>query len=248
MATKASPAPAAVARRAPPGAAPRRRDAEATRTRILKAASAEFARHGFAGARGERIARRARSSERMVYYYYGSKDGLFRAALEQAYAQLRDAERSVRLDPDDPWKALEQFCRFVWRYYLEHPEFISLLNTENLYRARHLRRSARLGELVSPIAQMLSGMLADGAARGVFRGDIDETELYVAIASLGYFSLSNRHTLSAVLGRDVAERAALERYWAGALRMIAGYVRRGPVAGTGSHDALPAAIAEVDRL
>ncbi len=206
-------------------AAPRRRDADATRARILKAAGAEFARHGFAGARGERIAQRARSSERMLYYYFGSKDGLFRAVLEQAYAQLRDAERSVQLDPEDPWKALEQFCRFVWRYYLEHPEFISLLNTENLYRARHLRRSARLGELVSPIAQMLSRMLADGAAKGVFRDDIDETELYVAIASLGYFSLSNRHTLSAVLGRDVAGREALERYWSGALRMIAGYVR-----------------------
>jgi len=211
-----------------PESRPRRRDADATRARILKAASAEFARHGFAGARGERIAQRARSSERMVYYYFGSKDGLFRAVLEQAYAQLRDAERSLRLDADDPWKALEQFCRFVWRYYLENPDFISLLNTENLYRARHLRRSPRLRELVSPVAQMLSRMLADGAAKGVFRDDIDETELYVAIASLGYFCLSNRYTLSAVLGRDVAARGALERYWDGALRMIAGYVKRGP--------------------
>ncbi len=234
--------------RASPDAVPRRRDAEATRARILKAASAEFARHGFAGARGERIAQRARSSERMVYYYYGSKDGLFRAVLEHAYSQLRDAERSVRLDPDDPWKALEQFCRFVWRYYLEHPEFISLLNTENLYRARHLRRSARLGELVSPIAQMLSRMLADGTGKGLFRDGIDETELYVAIAGLGYFSLSNRHTLSAVLGRDVAQRDALERYWAGALRMIAGYVRREPAGHAVGRAGLPAAIAEVDRL
>lgn len=229
-------------------AVPRRRDAGATRARILKAASAEFARHGFAGARGERIAQRARSSERMLYYYFGSKDGLFRAVLEQAYSELRDAERSVRLDADDPWKALEQFCRFVWRYYVEHPEFISLLNTENLHRARHLRRSARLGELVSPIAQMLSRMLADGAAKGLFRDGIDETELYIAIASLGYFSLSNRYTLSAVLGRDVAQRDALERYWAGALRMIAGYVRREPAACTARPDAAPAAIAEVDRL
>lgn len=229
-------------------AVPRRRDAEATRARILKAACAEFARHGFAGARGERIAQRARSSERMVYYYFGSKDALFRAVLEQAYAQLRDAERSVQLDPDDPSKALEQFCRFVWRYYLEHPEFISLLNTENLYRARHLRRSARLGELVSPIAQMLSQMLADGARKGVFRDDIDETELYVAIASLGYFCLSNRHTLSAVLGRDVAAPGALDRYWNGALRMIAGYVRQDPKARATSRGGALSAIIDVDRL
>ncbi len=230
----------------PETAPPRRRDAEATRARILKAASTEFARHGFAGARGERVAQRARSSERMVYYYFGSKDELFRAVLENAYAQLRDAERGIRLDPDDPWKALEQFCRFVWRYYLEHPEFISLLNTENLYRARHLRRSARLGELVSPVAKLLSAMLADGARKGVFRDDIDEIELYVAIASLGYFCLSNRHTLSAVLGRDVAGPDVLERYWSGALRMINGYVRRDgapPEPADGTAFAL-----EVDRL
>ncbi len=204
----------------------RRRDAEATRARILKAATAEFARHGFASARGERIAKRARSSERMVYYYFGSKDGLFRAVLENAYASLRDAERGVQLDSDDPEKALEQFCRFVWRYYLEHPEFLSLLSIENMQRARHLRESARLGELVSPIAQMLSRMLADGCRKGVFRADVDETELYVAIAGLGYFCLSNRYTLSAVLGRDVARPEALERYWAGALRMVNGYVCR----------------------
>lgn len=202
----------------------RRRDAGATRTRILKAATSEFARHGYADARGEAIARRARSSERMVYYYFGSKDALFCAVLENAYASLRDAERSVQLDADDPLHALEQFCRFVWRYYVDHPEFISLVSTENLYRARHLRKSARLGELVSPIAQMLSRMLEAGCRKGVFRDDIDEVELYLAIASLGYFCLSNRHTLSALLERDVADPGNLEHYWTGALRMVSGYV------------------------
>ncbi len=202
----------------------RRRDAQATRARILKAAVVEFARHGFAGARGDRVAVRARSSERMVYYYFGSKGGLFRAALESVYTALRDAERSVRLDPNDPMKALHQFCRFVWSYYADHPEFISLLNTENLHQARHLRKSGVLGELVSPVVGMLSQMLADGERAGVFRRGIDPIELYVSIAGLGYFCLSNRHTLSMVLGRDVAAPAALHRYWDEAARMVVQYV------------------------
>ncbi len=205
--------------------AKRRRDAEATRGRILKAAAVEFAQHGFAGARGDRIAQRARSSERMVYYYFGSKDGLFRAVLEGAYASLRDAERAVQLDADDPARALEQFCRFVWRYYADHPGFISVLNTENLHRARHLRKSGRLDELVGPVVGLLSQLLADGQAKGVFRADVDPVDLYVAIAGLGYFRLSNRHTLSAVLGRDMTQQAGLERYWAETARMVSGYLR-----------------------
>ena len=213
--------------RAPSVEAPakRRRDAEATRGRILKAAAVEFAQHGFAGARGDRIAQRARSSERMVYYYFGSKDGVFRAVLEAAYASLRDAERAVQLDADDPARALEQFCRFVWRYYADHPGFISVLNTENLHRARHLRKSGRLDELVGPVVGLLSQLLADGQAKGVFRADVDPVDLYVAIAGLGYFRLSNRHTLSAVLGRDMTQQAGLERYWAETARMVSGYLR-----------------------
>jgi len=225
VAAKASKAgQAAAATQGAEAPAKRRRDAEATRGRILKAAAVEFAQHGFAGARGDRIAQRARSSERMVYYYFGSKDGLFRAVLEGAYASLRDAESAVRLDPDDPPRALEQFCRFVWRYYADHPGFISLLNTENLYRARHLRKSGRLAELVGPVVGLLSRLLADGQARGVFRSDVDPVDLYVAIAGLGYFRLSNRHTLSAVLGRQMAQAEGLERYWVEAARMVSGYV------------------------
>jgi AcrR family transcriptional regulator len=205
--------------------AKRRRDAGATRARILKAAAAEFAQHGFAGGRGERIARRAQSSERMVYYYFGSKDELFRAVLEAAYASLRDAERAVRLDRDDPAAALGQFCRFVWRYYAGHPQFISLLNTENLHRARHLRKSGRLDELVGPVVGLLAELLAEGQARGAFRADVDPADLYVAIAGLGYFRLSNRHTLSAVLGRDMADPRGLERYWEHAARMVGDYLR-----------------------
>lgn len=202
----------------------RRRDREATRARILKAATAEFARHGFAGARGERIAQRARSSERMLYYYFGSKEGLFRAALESVYGALRDAESGLRIDELPAAEALDAFCRFVWRYYVQHPEFISLVNTENLHQARHLRKSPRLQELVSPVVGMLAGLLARGERERVFRAGIDPVELYLAIASLGYFMLSNQHTLSAVLGRELREPRNLERHWQESAEIVRRYV------------------------
>ncbi len=202
----------------------RRRDPQATRARILKAASAEFARHGFAGARGERIAQRGRSSERMLYYYFGSKEGLFRAVLEAAYASLRDAERGLRLDEMPALDALDGFCRFVWRYYVEHPEFISLVNTENLHQARHLRKSAQIRELVSPVLGMLAELLERGWRERVFRRGIDPVELYLAIASLGYFVLSNQHTLSAVLDRDLRAEENLERHWQESAEIIRRYV------------------------
>ena len=191
----------------------RRRDPEATRARIFAAATQEFTRHGYAGARGDRIAVRARCSERMVYYYFGSKDGLYREVLEGVYESLRLAEQSLDLDRLEPRAALIEFCRFVWRYYLEHPEFIGLVNSENLHQARHLRKSGKLDELVTPVVGMLEVLLARGRAAGVFRDGIDANELYIAIAALGYFYLSNTHTLSAVLGRDLRAPAQLEQHW-----------------------------------
>jgi len=202
----------------------RRRDPEATRARILKAATAEFARHGFAGARGERIAARARSSERMLYYSFGSKEGLVRAALEAVSAALRDAERALRLDERPALEALEGFCRFVWRYYVDHPEFISLVNTENLHQARHLRKSPRVHELVSPVVGMLGELLERGERERVFRAGVDPVELYLAIASLGYFVLSNQHTLSAVLGRELREPEQLARHWQESAELVRRYV------------------------
>jgi AcrR family transcriptional regulator len=209
-----------------PGAAgvERRRDPRATRARILRAAAQEFARHGFGGARGDRIARRARSSERMVYYYFGSKEGLFREVLEAAYEALGQAEQALVLDDKPPVDALAHFCRFVWRWYVEHPEFIGVLTAENQQQGRHLRRSARLDALVAPVVRLLGTLLARGEASGDFRPGLDAADLYVSIAGLGYFYLSNRHTLSAVLGRDLAEPRSLESHWRASEEMVLRYV------------------------
>lgn len=207
-----------------PSIVKKRRDADATRARILRAATQEFARFGFAGARGDRIAKRAQSSERMVYYYFTNKEGLFREVLEASYLSLQRAERALRLDDKPPRDALAEFCRFVWQYYVEHPEFIGLVNTENLQQAKHLRKSGLLSELVSPVVGLLAGLLARGASQGVFRGDVDPVELYIVIASLGYFYLSNQHTLSAVLSRDLREPAQLDSHWQVSTDVVQRYV------------------------
>jgi AcrR family transcriptional regulator len=202
----------------------KRRDAVATRAKILRAATAEFSKQGFAGARGDRIARRAACSERMIYYYFGSKVGLFREVLEAAYFALREAERSLALDMLAPAEALDRFCRFVWRYYLDHPEFIGLVNTENGQQARHLRRSGLLDELVSPILGLLETLVERGVQSRVFRAGVDAEELYIAIAAQGYFYLSNQHTLSAVLGRDLRSPKRLERHWQTSADLIRRFV------------------------
>ncbi|MFM1990632.1 MAG: hypothetical protein RJA99_3589 [Pseudomonadota bacterium] len=201
-----------------------RRDAFATRARILRAATQEFARHGFGGARGDRIAKRARSSERMVYYYFGSKEGLFREVLEAAYDALGAAEQALVLDDKAPLDALAHFCRFVWRWYAEHPEFIGVLTAENQLQARHLRRSARLDALVVPVVRMLGALLVRGEREGAFRPGLDAADLYVSIAGLGYFRVSNRHTLSAVLGRDLSDPAVLEAHWRACEDMVLRHV------------------------
>lgn len=209
------------AQRAAPGA---RRDPEATRQRILAAATREFSREGYGGARGASIARQAGCSERMVYYYFGSKRGLFRAVLEAIYLKLREFEYSLALDHLEPEAALRSFCLDVWRWYGEHPEFIGLLGIENQQRARHLRESERLGELVSPVVGLLATLVERGVRAGAFRSGIDPVQLYLTIAALGYFHLSNRHTLSAVLGEDLGSPARLASHREASADVVLRYV------------------------
>ena len=180
-----------------------------SRERILAAATSEFARHGLGGARVDRIAERAKANKRMLYYYFGAKEALYLAALEAAYERIRGEEQQLDLAHLPPEQALRELVAFTWRYFLAHPEFMSLLNTENLYRARHLKRSRKIRALHSPLVSTLSSLLERGARDGVFRPGVDPVQLYVSIAALGYFYLSNSHTLSTIFGRNLRSRAAL---------------------------------------
>lgn len=179
------------------------RNAERTQAAILAAATKEFARHGFGGARVDRIAALARTNKRMLYYYFGAKEALFLAVLEAAYARIRGAEQALDLSHRAPAEGMRELVTFTWRHFLAHPEFISLLATENLHAARHLKRSARIRSLHSPLVATIRDLLERGQRAGVFRGDVDPVQLYVSIAALSYFYLSNAHTLSTIFGRDL---------------------------------------------
>lgn len=133
-----------------PGKPKPTRDAAATRERILKAARLEFAKKGLAGARVDEIADRAEINKRMLYVYFGNKEDLFLAVLEGAYADIRTAEQKLELEHLEPIEALTTLVRFTWSYDLKHPEFLRLINSENLHRTRHLKRSARIKEMHSP--------------------------------------------------------------------------------------------------
>lgn len=179
-----------------------KRDPEGTRRRILTAAAEEFANGGLSGARVDQIARRAETNERMLYYYFGSKEQLFTAVLEQALAGFVEAERALDLNGLAPVEAITRLAHFMWDYYRDHPDLLRLLNNENLHEARYLQKSARIRETVSPMLTTIAGILERGHRAGLFRAGIDPLRLYVTISGLGYYIVSNRFTLHATLGRD----------------------------------------------
>jgi len=189
---------------------PRIRDAEATRARILEAAKREFARNGLGGARVDVIAEKARANKRMIYHYFGSKEGLFQTVIENAYVDIRTAEQKLNLDHLDPKAALERLVRFTWDYYLKNPEFITLVNSENLHRARHLRKSETVKLYSRRFVAMVASILDRGVAAGVFRPGIDPVQLNITIAAIGYYYLTNRFTGAIVYERDLMAKDALE--------------------------------------
>jgi AcrR family transcriptional regulator len=191
-------------------AKPRLRDAEATKARILEAAKREFAKKGMGGARVDLIADKARANKRMIYHYFGSKEGLFQTVLENAYVEIRTAEQKLNLDHLDPRAALERLVRFTWDYYLKNPEFITLVNSENLHRAKHLKKSEVVKIYNRRFVTMVKTILDRGVAEGVFRHDVDPVQLNITIAAIGYYYLTNRFTGSIVFERDLMAKAALE--------------------------------------
>jgi AcrR family transcriptional regulator len=203
-----------------------RRDPERNQGRILQAATDEFARFGLGGARVDRIAARAGANKRMLYYYYGNKDALFLAVLEASYARIRSAERALRLADLEPRAAMRKLVEFTWNYYLAHPEFLTLLNSENLHRARHVKRSQSIVAMHSPFVAMVKQVLERGARGGQFRRGVDPVQLYISVAALGYFYLSNRYTLSAIFQRELlAPRHKAERL-KHMTELVLGYLRK----------------------
>jgi AcrR family transcriptional regulator len=187
------------------------RNPEATRRRILAAARQEFARHGLAGARVDGIARRAKANKQMLYHYFGSKEDLYLAVLEEAYGNIREAEAALDLEQLDAVEALRRLVVFTWDYYLKNPDFLALVNHENLGKARNFRRSGCLVEIHGVFRGRLADILRRGVRQGLFRRGVDADQLNLTIAAIGYYYLTNRHTNSIIFGIDLASPESLEK-------------------------------------
>jgi AcrR family transcriptional regulator len=202
----------------------RLRDAERSKNIILRASRDEFALYGLGGARVDRIAQRADLNKRLIYYYFGDKEKLFQAVLEQAYQDIRDQEQQLALLQLKPAEAIRRLIEFTWNYYLEHPEFLTLLNSANLHRARDVTNSKRVRSMNSPLIETLAEVLERGRKEGSMRGGVDPLQLYVSIAGLAYFYISNNHTLSAGFGRNLMTRRAQSERLSHMCDVILGYV------------------------
>ena len=207
-----------------------RRDPDGTREAILSAAQDEFASKGLSGGRVDEIARRARANKRMIYHYFGSKQGLYLAALERVYEGLRGSERTLDLADLEPEAAIKRLIEFNFDYCRRHPELISLINNENLHRAKYLKRSRKVRQLHSPFVVMIADVLQRGAANGELRNGIDPVQLYISIASLAYFYLSNSATLSVIFGRNLLSDDAKADRLAHMTELVLAALRREPEA------------------
>ena len=180
-----------------------------TRHNILAAATKVFARYGYDGGSIEKISKAAKSVDRMIYYYFGNKEGLFIEVLENAYRRMNDAELKLKLDTHRPVDGLNAVIAFVLSYYRKNPEFISLLNLENLQRGKHIAKSQRAREYSSPAIAIVSQLLQHGVEQGQFRRDVSARNVYLLILATAYFYMSNRYTLSAFLGENLQAPASV---------------------------------------
>jgi AcrR family transcriptional regulator len=204
------------------------RDADLTRKRILAAATVEFARKGLGGARVDEIALRSKSNKRMIYHYFGDKEQLFTTVLEAAYLGIRTAEKELHLDELNPEIAIARLVEFTWKYYLKHPEFLTLVNSENLHRAKHLKASKLIKDASSQFVKMVKAILDRGVETGVFRAGIDPVQLNITIAAIGYYYINNHYTGSIVFERDLMSEENLAARLAFNLETILKLIKKNP--------------------
>jgi AcrR family transcriptional regulator len=203
----------------------RRRDADRTRQEILDVAAREFADRGFAGARVDEIAERTRTTKRMIYYYYGSKEQLFVAVLERAYAEIRAAEQTIDVDHLEPAAAIRRLAELTFDHQESHPDFSRLVAIENIHRAEHISGRADFAGQNSPAIELIERILERGYADGVFTRQIDAVDLHMMISSFCVFRMANRHTFGAIFDRDPADPALRDRYRKMLGDMVVDYLR-----------------------
>lgn len=186
----------------------RTNDPERTKADILEVATHEFSEKGLSGARIDEIAERTRTSKRMIYYYFESKEGLYQAVLEESYRRIRSIEATLDLEHKPPLEALAQHVRFTFDYQLANPDFIRLVMVENIHNAAHMGQLS--ADQLSSMAAIgtLRSIVRRGIAEGVMRKDLDPIDLHMSISALCFFNVSNRHTFSTIFKVDMVSLAA----------------------------------------
>ncbi|ANN17376.1 TetR family transcriptional regulator [Amycolatopsis orientalis] len=190
---------------APSSEVERQRDKERTRAEILAVATREFADKGYAGARVDEIAARTSTTKRMIYYYFGGKEQLYVAALERAYATIRALERDLDVDHLEPEDAIRRLAELTFDHHEANPDFIRLVSIENIHHGEHIARSEALSGMANPALDVLTRILDRGREAGRFRDDVDALDIHMVISSFCVFRLANRHTFSAIFGRDMLD-------------------------------------------
>jgi AcrR family transcriptional regulator len=210
-----------------PQAPPRRKnDPDQTRRDILAVATREFARFGLSGARIDRIADQTRTSKRMIYYYFGNKEGLYVAVLEEAYRNLREIEGGLVLEGLRAEAALRELVGFTFDHHAAHPDFVRLIAIENIHEGKHLAKSPTIQDLNVPAIDAARRVLELGQREGVFRTDLDPVDLHMSISALCFHNVSNRHTFSIIFKRDMTSPAALRARREVVIETILAAVRR----------------------
>ena len=203
----------------------RPRDPDRTRRDILVAAREEFVEYGLEGARVDRIAARAGANKRMLYHYFGNKEALYSRVLLDAYRDIRAGEAELHLGELAPAVAMQKLVGFTFDHFRANPWFIRLLATENIQRGAFVRELPGIRRLHSPLVVQIRDLLAAGEAEGVFRRDVDPVQLYITIAAISYFYMSNIHTLSVIFDAPLAADPGMAARRAHAIEVVLGYLR-----------------------
>jgi AcrR family transcriptional regulator len=200
--------------------ATRTNDPERTKADIIKVATQEFSENGYSGGRVDEIAERTKTSKRMIYYYFESKDGLYRTVLLEYYAKLRGAEQELHLDDKPVLEAIKQLVEFTFDWHQTHAEGVRLVMVENIHRARHLAALPSIEPVNSRVIHLVTSLLKRGEKEGVIRKGVDPMQLYLSIAALCFFNVSNRYTINTIFGHDMGEGEVMAQRRKAVLDMV----------------------------
>jgi AcrR family transcriptional regulator len=211
----------------PPSASTRRKyDAVETRHNILEVATEEFSAMGLTGARVDAIAERTDTTKRMIYYYFGSKEGLYEAVLEREYGSIRTLEQDLHVIELSPEEGLRKLVEFTFDYHDRHRDFVRLVTIENIHRAKYIEQLQTFKSRNATVVATIEDLLRRGVSAGTFRPDIDPVDLHLLIGSFCFHRIANRHTFGAAFGKDPSQPRLRDRHRQLIVEAVLRFVRR----------------------